>query len=362
MMANIEKISTQQFFILLFLSRLFITLTDIPPLMGGMEATDYLVSVPIYGLFLFISAIPTFFMAKSNTNSNILDRCSCISPVFGKISAFMYVAIFLYGIVLTMARFDMFATSIIFPKTNFKGFLIVIILACMLAAVLGIESIARGSVFVFVAFLGTFFTVVLTITKKIDFLNFSPIFYSGAGTTIKSAFVSVPRTIEIAVVLMSMQHLKGNTRKGMAYWIIGLNVFQAVLLFYMIGVTGGYLKSQLFPAYTLAVVAEFGFLQNVDVFLTSTWILCVFLKISIFLYMIKDCMKVLISKKYSNLYIFISTIIVSVITFCLNPEAYSINHLIKPIVPFILYSICAIIIPCIVLIYEKVKGVKIYES
>ncbi len=361
-MRKVEKVSLQQFFIAMFLSRVFITLTDLPPIMGNMEVTDYLVSVPIYGAFVFISAIPVFLTIKSDVNANILDRCVCISPAFGKISALMYSIIFLYGIIGTMSRFDVFATSVIFPQTDFKGFLIVIIIACMFAAFLGIESIARSSIFVFVIFLISFFSVIFTITKNFDFLNFSPVFYNGATSTFKSAFTSMPRTIELAIILMLMPNIKGNIKKGVTFWILGLLLFQAVLLFYMIGVMGEYLKTQLFPAYTLAVIANFGFLQNIDVFLTSTWILCVFLKISILLSVISDCMKILISNKHEKLYIVLATIAVSITTFYLNPEAYSIDSLLSPVIPMVLYSICVIIIPCVVFICEKVKGVKLYEN
>jgi len=356
------KVSIEQIFVVMLLSRLFITLTDIPPIIGSMEVTDYLFRVLFFILLVFISAIPVYLTVKNDTNANILDRCVCISPIFGKVVAFIYGITFIYVIIATMARFDMFATSIIFPKTNFTGFLVIIILACMFAAILGIESISRSSTFIFVVFLVSFLAVVFSVYKKVDFLNFSPIFYNGAGSTIKAAFISMPRTFELAAVLMLMSKIKGNIKKGMTFWIIGMGLFQTVIIFLMVGVMGDYMKTQLIPAYTLSVVAEYGFLQRMDVLLTSTWILCVYIKVSVMIYLFKDCMKTLISDKYDNLYIIVSSIIVSVITLFLNPKAYSINYLLNPIIPLVLYSLTVIAIPCIVLISEKVKDVKNYEK
>lgn len=361
-MGKKEKVSIEQIFMVMFLSRVFITLTDYPPISGDMQVTDYLFRVFFYGLFVFISAIPVYLIVKKNTSINILDKSVCISPMFGKAVAFIYAVTFIYTILGTMARFDLFATSVIFPKTNFTGFLIVIIVACMLAAIIGVESIARSSPFVFLVFIISFIAVIFSVYKYVDFTNFSPVFYNGAGSTLKSSFVSVPRTMELAAVLVLMSKIKGNIRKGLTFWMIGVILFQVVLIFLIIGVTGEYLKTQLFPAYTLAVVAEYGFLQRIDVLLTSTWILCVYIKISIMLYVFKDCMKILISDKYEKMYIVVLSIIVSIITLFLNPKAYSINYLLNPIIPWVLYSLSVIIIPCIVLIYERVKGVKIYEK
>lgn len=361
-MGKTEKVSIEQIFMVMFLSRVFITLTNYPALTGNMEVTDYLVSVVFDGIFVFISAIPVYLIAKKNTSINILQKSACISPMFGKAVALIYGTTFLYGIIVTMSRFDMFATSIIFPKTNFTGFLIVVIAACMLAAILGIESITRSGSFVFLVFIASFFAVVFSVYKNIDFTNFSPVFYNGAGSTLKSSFMSVSRTLELSGVLILMSKIKGNIRKGITFWIIGFNLFQALLIFLMIGVMGDFLKTQLFPAYTLAVVAEYGFLQRVDVLLTSTWILCVYIKVSILLYIFKDCMKILISDKYEKSYIIVSSIIVSIIISFLNPTAYSMGYLLKPIIPLVLFSLSVIIIPCIVLIYERVKGVKVYEK
>lgn len=361
-MGKTEKVSIEQIFMVMFLSRVFVTLTNYPALTGNMEVTDYLLSVLFDGLFLFISAIPVYLLAKKNISINILDKSVCISPIFGKVVAFIYGITFIYGIIVTMSRFDMFATSIIFPKTNFTGFLIIIIAACMLAAILGIESITRSSSFVFLIFILSFFAVVFSVYKNVDFTNFSPVLYNGAGSILKSSFMSVPRTLELSALLILMSKIKGNIRRGLTFWILGLNLFQAVLIFLMIGVMGDFLKTQLFPAYTLSVVAEYGFMQRVDVLLTSTWILCVYIKISVMLYIFKDCMKILISDKYGKSYIVILSIIISIITLHLNPTAYSMNYLLKPIIPLALFLLSVIIIPCIVLIYERVKGVKVYEK
>ena len=53
-----------------------------------------------------------------------------------------------------------------------------------------------------------------------------------------------------------------------------------MILFVLAGVTGEYGNDQIFPLYTLTVIAKFGIFERLDDILTGVWVLCSFIQVS----------------------------------------------------------------------------------
>lgn len=361
-MNRIVKIKAPYLFCLLFLTRLLMTLTYIPALSLNLFASDVIMQVLLCGVFVFITSIPIMIFIKRNTNANILDRCGCMSKVYAKMCALVYIVDLLNSAVVAIARFDIFATSVMFPQTDFRKFLIVFILACMIALLYGIEALCRASALMLVFVLISIGVVLVSVTKEFDFLNFTPMFYNGLTPILKAALVSTATTSELRAILLLLPMLEGNLKKGMIWWIISVHFFIIVMLIFMEGVMGEFSRTQIFPMYNMTVLAKLKLFQRLDVILTGSWIICFFADLTIDLYLIKVCLQTIFTKKYNNVYIIIEAIALCVVSFFLTPNAYSIKNLLNPYIDFTLYCITIVVIPVTVLIYEKIRNGKKNEN
>lgn len=360
-MEKIVKIRVQHVFFLLFISRLLITLTYIPALNVNLESSDKLARIVFSTVTLLVTSIPVFLCCRSDTRANLLRRCECISKPYGKICASIYGLVFIYSALTSIARFDMFATSIMFQESNFNKFLIVLILASTIAALYGIEALARSSGIIFSVVVISMIIIIVGVLKSFDWLNFSPVFYNGVKDPLQAGVVTTFRTIELATLLILMPNITGNVRKGIVWWIIGTEFLILLLTFFMVGVMGEYTRTQLFPIYTLTVIAKFQFLQRLDVILTGSWIICIFIKLSLMLYLFRQCMQSLFVKKFKVSYVIIGSVILYIVSQFLTQKAYSINSLLNPYLDGVIYCIVIIIIPSSVLIFEKYRNGK-YEK
>lgn len=357
-MEKIVKIRVQHVFYLLFLSRLFTTLTYIPSLNVDLLVSDKLARIVFSGIFLLVTSIPIYLCCKSDIRANLLNRCECISKAFGKICSFIYATFFIYSAITSIARFDLFATSIMFPQTNFNKFLIIIIFASMIAALFGLEALARSSGIIFGVVIVSMSVILIAVANKFDWLNFCPLFYNGVKPSLLAGLVTAFRTVEIVSLPILMPNISGNVRKGIVWWIVLTEFFILILNFFMVAIMGEYTRTQLFPLYTLTVIAKFKFLERIDVILTGSWIICVYIKLGLMIYLFRQSMQTLISKKPKNIYIYIATVILSVSSMFLTPKSYSINRLLNPYIDGIMFTLTMIVIPTSVLILEKMRKVK----
>ncbi|MEG1614719.1 MAG: GerAB/ArcD/ProY family transporter [Oscillospiraceae bacterium] len=356
------KIHAPQIFFLMFLSRIIVTLTYIPLINVNLEVTDNIADITFATIMIFITAIPIFLLLKSESKTSFLDRCYCINHTFGRITALIYAICFLYSGIIAIQRFNIFATSVIFPETNFNSFLLVIIVACTFAALMGLEAMGRSGILIFSLIALSLVFILVSVSSNFDWLNFSPIFYNGIKPVISSSLLTVSRTIETTMLLILMPKIKGNLRKGLVWWILGIGATMFIITLYIGGVMGEYSNTQLFPVYALTVIAKLGFLQRIDVLLTSSWILCVFVKVSIELYLIKECLCVAISKKYNKLYIVLAGIIISVSALIIKPNITNITMILNKSIAIEMFVLIVILLPSILLIAEKVKDRKNYEK
>ena len=84
------KITSFQFFTILFLSRVFAMVTYITSLRTQLTTTDEVIGTLLMGVFLFITAIPTALFLKKDNQSSIITRASVVSETFSKLLCAIY--------------------------------------------------------------------------------------------------------------------------------------------------------------------------------------------------------------------------------------------------------------------------------
>ncbi len=275
-----SKISAFQFYSIMLLTRLLTTLTYTPKYTEEITVSDMILQTLFRFVFGIIIFIPVFMLNKKYGVDNQKGN-----GAFGKIKAVIFTAVFFYFSVSTLSRLELFAGTVIFPETDVKFLLLLVILFCAYGAYLGLESIGRSAVLFVTPVLLSLIVIGLALVKRIDWLNLSPLFYNGVLPVAKTALNAVGRTVEYAVIAVSLPFITGNAKKGFFIWM-GVQTFITAVIFFFVGtVLGEFNKMQLFPVYTIASMAQFSFFRGLGAIITGAWILCAFLKISLLIFL-----------------------------------------------------------------------------
>lgn len=274
-----SKISVFQFYSILLLTRLLTTLTYIPEYTEEITVSDMIFQTLFRFVFGVIISIPVFLLNKKYGCENLNGG------VWGKIKAVIFSIAFFYFAVTTVSRLDLFAGTVVFPETDVKFLLLLVVAFCAYSAYLGLEPIARSAVLFVIPVLLSLAFVFLSLVKKVDLLNLTPLFYNGALPVVKTSLNAVGRTVEYAVIAVSFPFVTGNSKKGFFVWMAMQTVVTAIIFFFEGAVLGAFNEMQLFPVYTIASMAQFSFFRGLGAIITGVWILCAFLKISLMIFL-----------------------------------------------------------------------------
>lgn len=167
-----DKISTFQFFSLLYLARALTTVTYIPSYTEGIEASDMFINVLLRIALGLIVIIPVYLLYRRCGSKNVIDVIRERSQLAAKITAVVYASVFFYFTVSTIARLDVFAGTIIFPETNVNYLLIFIAAICCYGAYLGLQALGRSAVLSLLAVVPALVFVTAVLAKKMIFSIF----------------------------------------------------------------------------------------------------------------------------------------------------------------------------------------------
>ena len=347
------KITSFQFFTILFLSRVFAMVTYITSLRTQLSTTDEVIGTILMGAFLLITAIPTALFLKQDNKSSIIMRASVVSETFAKILCVIYFIDYLYFGIITSVRFGIFTGSVMFPDTNVTFFVIIMIAASAYIAFKGIEAMGRSAVIILVPVLFAIFFVFSTQIKDFDFLNFTSPFTDEITDIISSGVYTASRTGELAFVTILTPYVKNQKSKHLYFWLFAMLGVVFITELMISGILGNFGGTQLFNMYSMSVLAEFGFIERMDAIITCMWLLCATVKISITIFICETLLTSFFGKRRQILYIVISAVIIFIGTIPLSNDIVSFASLIRSPLTIIFYIINVFLIPVSVMIGEK---------
>lgn len=344
-----EKISAFQFFTMLFISRTLTTVTYLSSYTKDVRLSDMLVQ-PIFRISLgIIIMIPLYLICKKYNTTDILNIAN------SKFVSFCYVFVFFYFTVVTIARLDVFAGTVVFPETDVNFLLVFAILLCSYGAYLGISALARTAVLSAVLVIPALIFIMATLVKKMDLLNLTPVFYNGVTPVVKTAMDSVGQTVEYAIIAICLPKVQGNVKKGFFWWLFLQTFLMAIMFFFATTVMGNFAGTQLFPFHTLASIAEFAMFDRLDAIFTSVWILCAFIKAGLLIYLQSDILHRAFAK-IQRKYFIIGIATITIITNLLVSSEFSRFSIVdNSIFKIIVTGITGFLIPLILLIFKR-KG------
>lgn len=350
-----NKISAFQFYALLFLMKLLTTITHTPSNSKGVMATDTIISAVLGLLFVFIVSLPLMMLLKKNKDKSIVDIAFEKNDLLGKIlSAFCCIVLFYYTIT-NLLRLDLFTGSIVFPETNVNYFIVFVVLVCGYGAYMGFEALGRSAVLSLVPVLTALAFVFFTLFCRVNYLNFTPPLESGVYPVLSTALGYTGRMIELLAVALLFPYVSGERIKGF-YWWMGLQTFVTFLFFFFkTGVMGDFASSQLFPMHSLSALAEFAMFKRLDALITGIWLICAFLKISVFIFLQMNLLMRILPKAKKEYILIIICVVTAIVVFFSSDsiERYLLidNNNLKTV----FVGISVFLIPLIFLASERVK-------
>ena len=345
------KISGFQFFTMLFLTRTLTTVTYLSSYTENIRLSDMLIQ-PIFRIAIGTAImLPLYFLYKKNMDKNLLDMLSSKSKAFARVVAILYVAFFFYFTVVTIARLDIFAGTVVFPETDLTYILIFAIVLCCYGAFLGLEALGRSSVISIAFVVPALMFIMVTLIKKVDLLNLTPLFYNGVTPVVKVAMDSVGQTVEYAIIATALPRVKGNVKKGFFIWLISQTFLMAVMFFFACAVMGNFASTQLFPFHTLASLAEFSMFSRLDAVFTSVWIMCAFIKAGLLIYLQTDILTMYFGKFKRTTYIIVVGLLTIFANLLISGQIRWFTLVDNSTIKIILTGVTVVLLPMIVLIF-----------
>lgn len=282
------KISAFQFYVMLFITRTLTTVTYISSYTKDIRLSDMLIQPVFRILFGTVIMIPVYFLYKRHRDKNVLDIARSISPKLSKPLSILYVIAFFYFTVVTIARLDVFAGTVVFPETNVVFMLVFVIIFCCYGAYLGFEALGRSAVLSASLVIPAIIFILCALVEKMDFLNLSPVFYNGVIPVVKTAIDSIGQTVEYIMIAIALPKVNGKVTKGFFVWLFSQTLLMAILFLFAGAVMGNFATTQFFPFHTLTTLAKFGIFERLDAIFTSVWIMCAFIKASLLIFLQTD--------------------------------------------------------------------------
>ncbi len=355
-----STVSASQFFALLYLSMLGSMFMYISSPQIKIATAEALLRPVLFAVVSIVFAIPIYLLCqKGNLKENLQSEKR--SKVYKAVAVF-YGVVYFIDALMTAGRFDLFASSELFPGTEMTYFIIGLVAVCVALTFCGLGALGRAStIFTLVVISATIFAS-FALSKELDFLNFTPLFENGVGKFFYDSFTFSLQASEIGVIVIFFPEIKGDLKKHYILWSVLSAVSFSFILFFVIGTLGAFADTQLFPTYSAVSLAEFGLFERLDALETAIWILCVVTKLTLYIMAIVKCICFAfpkLSEKITSV-----SVGVTISVFLVFISGNVMNFRFISFTPLVLgvYLVPVLVLPTILLLYGLIKRRKCNEK
>lgn len=353
-MTSSAKISSTQLYCILFVCRTVALFTYMTPETANAETVNSVLLSVFFVLFQLIFFVPVFTVIKKDNSQGIIGTAKEASGIFAKIIAVIYCCAFIYAAGISVSRFELFVSTVMFPGAEISFFIALLLVTSLFAVFKGLQAIARSSAIILFAVSITTVFIGLSVIKEFQYTNFLPVFSSGFTPLVQSSFYSATRTMELVSIMIIAPEVTGKLRSGFVKWILIFGTVAAVLFTCIDGILGAYGEKQLFQLYALTLIAKFSIFERLDDLITGSWVLCTLLKTAFYCLIAAKCIEQGFGKKPTRL--FHTGICTAVFTVFLltSGTVVTFSKIIGSSLNSILYIAITVFIPLAVFISTKI--------
>lgn len=356
-MKSFVRVSVCQLFIMLYISRMVVNVTysghtsDVHSLQYGAFAA--LISLVI----TLLMVIPVYLMFKTNNGRTVTDNSYLLFKKFGAIIAIIYGLYFLWVLINTLSQFNIVITNVLNPTASVFILSLAVVVSSMYGAYKGIEALGRASTIIFIFVVAALIILVCSLLPKADLLNLEFINVNDSENIIKTVTNFIAKNSCIPAMAILLPFAKGNTRSGVVWWVVAVYISTAFIIILIIAVLGDYLQTQVFPVYSLTAVASLGVTKRLDGLFLGVWTAGMFVKISLFMYLLSACVKRIFGEVISRWSILISGVLVLVVSMGISATEGLFDLIFNKDIFLILTLVTAVVIPLFLACVNKIKKV-----
>lgn len=284
-----EKITVSQFFVMLFLSRLFTFFTVIPGISRQTGGTAVLVSTLVFAAFALFVMLPVFFILRKRQGQGIIEYAYQKSDAAGIVCATFFALLSLAAVVDNVVHFEMFITTAVYPDERSGLFIVLFTLTVMYLVWMGLESFARLSGALLLGLLFSFVVIAVSLTREFSTVALVSPFMQGTGEILRGGAATLNETGELFLILLFIPYLKGNVKKGFLWWLIALVAALEALMLITLCTVGDYAVTQTYPLYAVAKMARLFYFQRMDALHMVVWTMVGLVKTALYFYICRQC-------------------------------------------------------------------------
>ena len=354
-----RKISYGQLCVLLFVSRIFNSLTYVPMVSHDYSMTAAMIGIAITTAIICILVIPVLYLNKKFPDRSVPEVAYDKSKVFGVAVSAIYTIYFLSAASGVLIQFSYFMNNCFPPMAGRIFVIFALAIAALYACVTGIEAIGRAGSIVFVFLILCFGFFSFASINDMELLNFYPILSNTKNQIFNATMSQLSMNTDIVSIALILPFVKSNAVKG-TYTFLGLKFLTIELLFFLVtAILGDFSRLVEFPIFTLGSSLKLGILQRLDAIYMVVWSLVSIITTSFYMFATIKAIRATIPKaKYHIVAILTSVFIVSAgltATYFYKPLKGIINNMTSGIVIAVLLFFIPLII---IFLSAGEKGVK----
>lgn len=285
-----EKITTPQFFVTLFVSRVVVTMGLNAKSLGGENMLEAILSYVLAMVLGLLLALPVWGLSRRYPGLPVGDAAAQALGAGGKLIAGLYVPYFVFVNAASLGMLHLFLLDAVNPDFSAALAMAAVLAVAVYGAWRGIETIVRCAACVFAILLlssGLVFGIVAT---RFDPENLMPLFARGPGQTVHGMWLFLARASVFADMAVLLPFAKGKKMRGFLCWAGGTTAFVGLLLLLLAGCLGPYAATQNFPVYVLSSITEVRSLQRLDAVFVGVWMMGLVIKTACDLYACRVCL------------------------------------------------------------------------
>ena len=289
------KISSAQFFIAMFVSRVVVTIALNAHYTGGENMLDTIFSYLAAMALGAVLAVPIWLAVGKG--SSVPELALENMGWAGRLVPVCYGLYFVLVGGTSLALFQIFLMDTVNPGFSAGLVIAALVGVALYGALRGIETVARCATCVFVVLLlgcGLVFSIV---SRRFSPDNLEPLFSGGISQAGHGVLLFLARTSIFADMAVLLPQVKGRKKLGFAGWMLGTSLFVGVTVLLIVGCLGRYAYTQNFPVYVLASITEVRSLQRLDAVFTGVWMMGLVIKLACDLYACRVCFSLLTKRK-----------------------------------------------------------------
>ena len=288
-MKRTTKISAFQFYFMLFLSRIIVSITISSQTLGERNFLDSIFSSLLLFAVLLLFVLPLFSLNKRYPDQSLPAIAEMRMGGFGFGVSALYGVYFFILNTFSLSMFLALLLNTMDPAASKWSIAIILAAIALYGAVKGIETISRASICIFVLFALGMAAIFIALAPNITLRYLEPPFYNGLDDTLRGFFVFAARCTSLAEFAVLMPFVEGRKKLGFAVFNGGVTAFLSILLFFMVSCLGEYAYLQIFPAYTLAAMSEIAGVQRLDALFIGLCMMTLVIRMACGLFAISEC-------------------------------------------------------------------------